>query len=96
MKGLSFWGVVFVTLDGLDCTELSKEDLITETENRILYGLIFAEKMPLNLLAQKLDVSPKELHEWCCEGKIPRAEVREKLADYFELPEQILFWEAKH
>ncbi|ADQ15213.1 hypothetical protein [Halanaerobium hydrogeniformans] len=85
-----------MTLDGLDCTELSKKDLITETENRILYGLIFAEKMPFNLLAQKLDVSVEELHEWCCEGKVPEPEVREKLSNYFDLPEQILFWEAEH
>ena len=85
-----------MSLDGMDYTRISKENLMIGTRNRILYGLIYAEKMPLNLLAQRLDVSVHELHKWCFKGQMPDPEVREKLSEYFDLPEQILFWEAEH
>ena len=85
-----------MSLDGWDCSEVSKQDLMTATRNRILYGLIYAEKMPLNLLAQRLDVSTHELHRWCYQGELPEPELRKKLSEYFDLPEQIIFWEAEH
>jgi len=85
-----------IKVSELQSYESYKDKLNISIKNRILYGLIYAEKIPFNLLAQKLDVETDTLIEWCFEGKIPNKKIREDLADYFDLPEQILFWEAKH
>lgn len=76
--------------------ESYKEPLKVGMTNRILYGMIYVEKIPLKLLADKLDVSTQDLINWCFEGELPDKKIREELAEYFDLPEQILFWEAKH
>lgn len=71
-----------------------RECLRIGMKNRILYGLIYAEEIPMSIMADKLGVHPAEISRWCCEGKLPEKEVRKKIADYFKLPEQIIFWES--
>lgn len=65
-------------------------------KNRILYGLMYAEDLPVAVLAEKLDVETKEFSKWCYQGKLPNKEIRKKLSRYFNLPEKILFWEVKN
>lgn len=65
-------------------------------KNRILYGLMYAEDLPVKVLADKLDIEAKELSRWCYQGKLPDKKMRKRLAKYFDIPEKILFWEIKH
>lgn len=65
-------------------------------KNRILYGLMYAEDLPIKVLAEKLGIETKELSKWCCQGEMPDKKMRKKLASYFDLPEEILFWEIRH
>lgn len=79
-----------------ETSNVMTQELEIGLKNRILYGLMYAEDLPVKVLADKLNIESRELSRWCYQGKLPDKEMRKRLARYFDIPEKILFWELKH
>lgn len=68
---------------------------IWSVKNRILYGVLWAENMPLQTFADKVGVSLRAVESWIFEGRRPNEENTKKCEEVTGLPRSILFYEVE-
>jgi len=64
---------------------------IWSIENRVLYGVMLADNITLLELSREIKVSTRTIQRWVFEGHIPNEQNKEKVCNFFHLPESVLF-----